>query len=46
MNEEAIVRIAETLESIKDAIWLMAGMTICLFIVFGVAFLLYIIARD
>lgn len=46
MTEEVAVKIAETLASIKDAIWLIAGLAICWTIFFGAAILAYILTKD
>lgn len=46
MNEEVAVRIADTLESIRGAMWLIGGLAICLTIFFGVAILAYILTKD
>lgn len=46
MTEETAVRIAEALESIKDAIWLIGGLAICSTIFCGVAIIAYILLKD
>lgn len=46
MTEEVAVRIAEALESIRNAIWAIEGLAISLLIIFGIAYLVYIVRKD
>lgn len=46
MTEETAVRIAEALESIKDAMGGMMAMAISFTVIFTIAFLLYVASKD